>query len=111
MEAAISLYLDENLSPKIAAQLQRRGIQAVTVRDLGALGDSDENHLQRAAEMGCVLCTFDTDYLIMDSEGVEHAGIVFGIQEKHTIGDWVNGLELICTVYTSEDMTNHVEYL
>jgi len=61
--------------------------------------------------MGYVLCTQDTDYLIMDSQGVDHTGIVFGNQGTHSIGDWVNGLELICTVYTPEDMLNHVEYL
>jgi len=110
-EAVISLYLDENLSPKIAAQLRRRGITVVTAHELGALGDSDENHLKRAREMGYVLCTQDTDYLIMNSQAVEHAGIVFGTFGENSIGDWVNGLELICAVYTSEDMQNHVEYL
>ncbi|MCA0453807.1 MAG: DUF5615 family PIN-like protein [Chloroflexi bacterium] len=43
--AVISLYLDENLSPKIAAQLRRRGMNVVTAHDLGMRGDSDENHL------------------------------------------------------------------
>jgi predicted nuclease of predicted toxin-antitoxin system len=110
-EAAISLYLDENLTPKIAAQLRRRGIRVVTAHELGALGDSDENHLTRAREMGCVLCTQDTDYLIMASQNVPHAGIVFGTLEDHSIGDWVNGLELICSVYTPDEMQNHIEYL
>lgn len=45
LEAGISLYLDENLSPKIARQLRLRGIDAVCVRDLGYLGDEDRNHL------------------------------------------------------------------
>lgn len=110
-EAAISLYLDENLSPKIAAQLRRRGIAVVTAHELGKLGDSDENHLKRAREMGHVLCTQDTDYLVMASQNIPHAGIVFGTLEEHSIGDWVNGLELICAVYTPEEMQNHVEYL
>jgi hypothetical protein len=47
----------------------------------------------------------------MDAQNIPHAGIVFGTLEKNSIGDWVNGLELICNVYTSEDMQNHVEYL
>ena len=46
--AVISLYLDENLSPKIASQLRRRGITVVTAHELGTLGDSDDNHLKRA---------------------------------------------------------------
>ncbi|MCX6046070.1 MAG: DUF5615 family PIN-like protein [Chloroflexi bacterium] len=93
MAVVISLYLDENLSPKIAYQLRRRGIDAVTVRDLGLLGDTDENHLERATAMNYVLVTGDTDYLIMAAAGAKHAGIVFGMQENHGIGDWVRALE------------------
>ena len=63
MAAGISLYLDENLTPKMA------------------------------------------------SSGIQHAGIIFGIQTDHGIGDWVKALELICLVYTADDMKNHVEYL
>jgi hypothetical protein len=109
--AAISLYLDENLSPKIALQLRRRGIDAVIVRDLGLLGDTDENHLERATAMNYVLVTGDTDYLLMAAAGITHTGIIFGIQETHGIGDWVKALELVCSVCTLDDMKNHVEYL
>ena len=111
MAADTRLYLDENLTPKIAAQLRRRGITAVSVRDLGLLGDSDINHLTRATQMGYILVTTDTDYLIMAAQGVEHAGIIFGVQGDHSIGDWVKALELICEVYTPEELKNHVEYL
>ena len=63
MEADISLYLDENLSPKIAEQLRQRGIDAVCVRDLDQLGDTDVNHLERATDMGRTLVTTDVDFL------------------------------------------------
>lgn len=111
MEAAISLYLDENLSPKIARQLQLRGIDAVCVRDLGYLGDEDANHLERATQFQRVLVTTDVDFLQIAQDGRPHAGIIFGIQQNHTIGDWVKRLELICFVYTPADMQNHIEYL
>lgn len=111
LEVAIKLYLDENLSPKIAEQLQRRSIDAITVRDLDQLGDTDENHLARATELGRILVTADTDFLIMASEGIEHTGIIFGVQENLSIGDWVNRLELVAAVYTPDEMKNHVEYL
>jgi len=111
LAAAIRLYLDENVQIVVATQLRRKGIEVVTVRDLGLLGDKDENHLRRATEMGYVLCTHDDDYLILAANGMEHAGIVFGIQETHTIGDWVKGLELIHGVYTDDEMLNHIEYL
>jgi predicted nuclease of predicted toxin-antitoxin system len=103
--------LDEHLSPAIAEQLQLRGIEVVTARDLNALGDSDTSHLTRAVAMRCVLVTADADFLVMASEGIEHPGIIYGKQNKHTIGDWVTKLELICTVYNADDLKDHVEYL
>lgn len=100
----ISLYIDENLTPEIANQLRLRGIDAVSVRDLGLLGDSDDNHLATATAMSRVLVTSDTDFLVLESQGIEHAGIILGVQEDHSLGDWVKGLELICFVYEAEDM-------
>lgn len=111
MENKIRFYLDENVPIVIAEQLKRKGIEVVTVRDIGRLGDSDENHLQRATEMGYVLCTHDQDFLRMANEGIEHAGIVFGIQDLHGVGDWVRGLELIHAVLSADDMKNHLEFL
>lgn len=89
MEAGIRFYLDENVPIAVSTQLRRRGIEAATVRDLDLLGDSDLNHLERATAMGYVLCTHDADYVEMAAQGATHAGIVFGQQHKHGIGDWV----------------------
>lgn len=111
MVNAIRFYLDENVQVVIAEQLRLRGIDAVTARDLGVLHDSDVNHLARATTMGYVLCTHDSDYVALAASGAQHAGIVLGQQGKHSIGDWVKGLELIYTVYNAEDMINVVEYL
>ena len=111
MAAGIRFYLDENVPVVIARQLARRGIEAVTVRDLGYLGDSDANHLVRATAMGYILCTHDADYVELASGGLAHAGIIFGQQHRHGIRDWVRFLELVHAVYRPADMTNHVEYL
>lgn len=111
MPGAIRLYLDENLSPKIAEQLRYRGIDAVSVRDLDVLGDEDINHLSRATQQGRVLATADVDFLRIAAEGIEHAGIVFGSLDTHTIGDWVKILELLCFVLESDEMLNHVEFV
>lgn len=108
---AIRFYLDENMPVAIARQLRQQGIEVVTVLDLDLLGDIDINHLTRAADMGYVLCTYDADYIQLASEGVKHAGIVFGQAEKHFVGEWVKGLELIYAVYTAEEMRNRVEFL
>ena len=107
----LRFYLDENMPVEIAKQLQSRGIDVVTARDLDALGDSDKQHLQRATTMERVICTNDDDFLQLASEGIAHTGIVFGQQDVHYVGAWVNYLELMHAVYTPEDMQNVVEYV
>ena len=109
--AAIHLYLDENISPKVAIQLRRRGFNAISVHELGLTGDSDINHLTRAAALQQVLVTCDTDFLALASKGVEHSGIIFGVQEEMSIGAWVTELELLCSVFKPEEMRNHIEYV
>lgn len=87
METRIRFYLDENMQVAIASQLNAKGIDVITVRDLYLFGETDINHLLNATKMGYVLCTHDKDYLRLASEGVEHAGIVIGKWLKHSIGD------------------------
>ena len=111
MAADVRLYLDENLSPRIAAQLRLRGIDAVSVRDIELLGAADVQHPERATEEGRVLVTTDVDFLRLAASGIEHAGIVFGQQEVHTVGSWVRLLALLCFVYSEQEMRNHVEYV
>jgi uncharacterized ferredoxin-like protein len=111
LDSDIRLYLDEGVQVAVAEQLRNRGIDVVTVRDLGLLGDEDSHHLQRATEMERVLCTYDYDFLRLHAEGVKHAGIVIAQHFDTTVGDWVQGLELICGAMTAEEMKNHIEYL
>lgn len=111
MAAVLRFYLDENVPIEVARQLQSRGIEAITARDLGLLGASDDVHLTLASKDGFVFCTYDSDLLHMALGGREHAGIVFGQQEVHHIGDWVNWLTLMHTVYTPDAMMNRIEYL
>jgi predicted nuclease of predicted toxin-antitoxin system len=85
LAADIRFYLDENMQVAIAEQLGRRGIDVVTARDLHQLGDDDANHLERATKMGRVLSTHDSDYIDLATAGTQHAGIIFGQQDKHTI--------------------------
>ena len=96
---------------ELAAQLRQRGIDAVTVRDSGLLGDDDPSHLRRAAEQGRILCTYDKDYTRLAKQGIEHKGIVFIPGKYRGIGVLVKRLEWIYLTYTRDDMKNKVEYL
>lgn len=111
MAELLRFYLDENLPVEIARQLRLRGIDVVTARDLELLGVGDAQHLARAQVMGCVFCTHDADFLELAASGVEHHGIVFGQQDIHYIGDWVNWLALMHAIYTADEMVNRIEFL
>ena len=107
----IRFYLDENMSPVIAEQLMKVGIDALTVRDSGELGDEDINHLQRATQMGRVLCTHDADYLRLNAQGVEHAGIAFSRQYRTAIGSLVNALRELHGTTSAEEIYGRVHFL
>lgn len=111
MVAQIRYYLDENMQIAIAEQLIRRGIDAITARDLNLLGEEDTNHLERATSMERIPCTHDVDYIALASTGVRHAGIVLGQQDRHGIGMWVTFLTRIHYERTAENMRNSVEYV
>lgn len=109
--AELRFFLDENVPIAVARQRKLRGIDAVTVRDLGLLGENDLNHLQNATAQERVFCTNDADFLQLAARGIEHAGIVFGQQDIHYVGEWVNWLTLMHAVYTAEEMSNRIEYM
>jgi hypothetical protein len=111
VENKLCFYLDENVEVALAKQLQNRKIAVVTVRELNLLGKDDLFHLNNATRMGYVLCTYDSDYLQLASEGINHAGIIFGVWDKHSVGDWVKVIEFIHEILTPDDMRNQVEYL
>ena len=102
----IRFYLDENLSPEIAKQLARQGIDVIR----GPLTVNDEFHLKRANALGRVLCTRDRHFLQLDAQGQEHAGIIKGLK-YHSIGDWVNYLRFVHSVCSPDDMRCAVEHL
>jgi uncharacterized protein with PIN domain len=106
----LRFYLDENVPTEIARQLRFSGIDAVSVRDLDALGHDDPDHLRRATEMGRVLCTHDQDFLRLAAEGFEHAGIAFSPQSRASIGSWVRALRALHAQYGSDQVRNQVVF-
>jgi hypothetical protein len=107
----LRFYLDENVPLVVAEQLARSGIDAVSVHSLDRLGDTDEDHLQRATAMGRMLCTHDQDFLRITATGIEHAGIAFADQYNATIGGWVRGLRALHARMSAEEAVRHVEFL
>lgn len=107
----LRFYLDENVPIAVAEQLSLLDIDVVSARSQDQLGDTDINHLQRATEMGRVLCTYDQDFLRIASQNVSHARIAFALQYGATIGGWVRALRGLHAQLSAEAIVNQVKYL
>lgn len=107
----LKFYFDESVELAVSTQLAAGGLDVVSAHSLGKLGDKDPQHLARATEMGRVLCTYDTDFLILASEGVEHAGIIFATETKTTIGTWVKEIRLLHARLSAEEVVGMVIFL
>ncbi len=106
-QTRIRFYFDENLSPKVVSQLRMQTIDVIR----GPLGADDPAHLERAAAMGRVVCTEDDDFIKLAAQGIVHAGIIYGEQNKYSIGDWVRYLRLVHGVHSAEEMINTIIYM
>ena len=103
----VRFYLDEHLSPRIMRQLKMDGIDVIR----GQLSADDDYHLQLATSMGRVVCTEDEDFLRLAASGNDHAGIIRGEPEKHSIGDWVKYLRLVHGACDAEELRNTVSFV
>ena len=107
----LRFYFDESVELAVSEQLDAGGLDVVSAHSLDLLGDDDRNHLERATEMGRVLCTYDADFLRLASEGVEHAGIIFAQHQKASIGGWVREIRALHARLKSEDVHGQVIFL
>ena len=96
--------MDEHVAKSVTEGLRRRGVDVVTVQELGLQVAEDQQHLERAAQEGRVVVTQDTDFLRLHAAGISHRGIVYAPQQK-PVPQMLRGLMLIHDVLPSEDMT------
>jgi len=77
----VKFYLDEDLSPKIAQRLRKRGIDAVSAFEVGNLQFSDREQLAYAAgERRCLVTRNARHFIVLAQEAIRrqapHAGII-----------------------------------
>jgi predicted nuclease of predicted toxin-antitoxin system len=82
----ISVFTDEMITPRLAAEMQRRGYDVESCRDAGRanLSISDEDQLAYATNAGRAICTFNyPDFAALDAlwhaRGRSHAGIIVSV--------------------------------
>ncbi len=77
----MKLYLDEDLSPRIAENLRKRGVDALSAHDMGNIQLSDREQLAFAAREGRCLVTRNVRHFVVLSQDAiarqePHAGII-----------------------------------
>jgi predicted nuclease of predicted toxin-antitoxin system len=93
----IRIYTNESVPVAVAAGLQRRGVVAVSARDSGNLGLTDEEQLAYATSHRMAIFTHDTDFLQLAHRHAAsqqgHWGIIYVHQDKLTIGEYIRRLK------------------
>jgi uncharacterized protein with PIN domain len=108
--STIRYYTDEHVASAVIRGLRQRGIDVLSVPEVGMCGAADEEHLALAYGQGRVVFTQDTDFLRLDALGRRHAGIVYASQ-RTSIGEIIRGLLLIHQVLEAEEMLGRIEFL
>jgi predicted nuclease of predicted toxin-antitoxin system len=111
----LRIYTDENVDVRIAEGLRRRGIDAFSAREKGALGFDDTQHFKRAKELKAVIFTHDPHFIEIAENlvknGKEHCGLIFGEMHRFSVGECIRRLALYVELVSSEEMINRIEFL
>ncbi len=111
MSNKIKFHLDENVSNAIANGLRMREIDVTTSSEQGLIGTSDEAQLAYALSQKRVIFTFDDDFLSLAATGIEHCGIIYTRQQRHSLGKIISDLVLIWECLEPEYMYKNIEFL
>ena len=107
----LPILCDEHTSYAIVAGLRRQGIDAEAVQRVGLASTADPLILAAARQLERVIYTRDTDFLRLNSSGVQHLGILYHHPRKYSIGEAIAAVALACQALSMEEMRNRVEYL
>jgi predicted nuclease of predicted toxin-antitoxin system len=108
---SLAFLLDEDVSYRVAEGLRRRGVDAISVHELGRANQAvtDEEQLRLATNQGRVLLTYNrADYQALDvswrRRGQSHAGIIWCNERtipRRAIGDLVRAAEAVAHMHES----------
>ena len=107
----IRFYLDENIDNAIAKGLRLRGIDVLTTPEAEHMSWDDEDHLAFALAENRVFVTQDTDFLVLASQEIAHAGIAYYHPQSRTIKEILFEPRLLYEALTGEEMRNQVRFL
>ena len=75
------------------------------------MGLSDGEHLAFALAENRVIVTQDSDFIVLASQGSDHAGIVYYKPQSRTTKQVIRSLLWLYEQFSAEDLHNRVEFL
>lgn len=108
------LYLNEHLSPRLAAQLRRHGFDVVTFQEAHLLLVDDDEQLAYAVSQQRAIVTFNASDFVPRheqylAEGKEHWGIVLSTEEP--IGVLLQRMPRLLNTLSANELKNQVRWL
>jgi predicted nuclease of predicted toxin-antitoxin system len=111
----VRLLLNEQVNPRVAAELRRKGYDVATVNDLGTRGVSDPQQLAAAAAERRALVTYniaDFQKLLIEwsERGLTHWGIIFVSERtisQRSVGPLARALELLLKDFRDDEALLH----
>ena len=107
----IRFHLDESVRTAIAVGLRSHGVDVTTTSEAHLMGAADEEQIAYAVAETRVIVTHDHDFLALAAGGMEHAGVCYCHQQKHSIGELLRALLVVNECCTQEEMHGQVEFL
>jgi hypothetical protein len=105
---------------RIVEGLRRRGVDAFSAREKGALGindeqHNDEQHFEKAKDLKGVIFTHDPHFIEIAEKLVQsgkgHYGLIFAEMHRFGLGECIRRLALYAEIILSQEMTNRIEFL
>jgi hypothetical protein len=113
----IRLLIDEDAQHRgLAPALRARGVDVITVHELGMLGADDNVILAQAAATGRTIYTFNaSDFFRLHTQfmqqGRAHAGIIIVPRQRYSVGEQLRRLFALINGRSAESMINQVAFL
>ena len=113
--ARLRVYTDENVDPRVAEGLRRRGVDATSAHEEGVLGADDAAQFAHAAALRAAIFTHDHHFVEIALQKIQrgetHHGVIFGEMHRFSLGECIRRLALCAEVISTEEMVDRVEFL
>jgi hypothetical protein len=107
----LTLLCDEHIPYPVVKGLRRRGLDVITVQEMGLSSAEDKTIMDRAREEGRVIYTRNGDFLRLHHAGFKHAGIFYHHAMAYSIGEAIRKVMTSCELFAAEEIRNQIKFL